>query len=163
VRDLRTRPRSRNADRAGGDIGVTRSAAPSAATIQLPGDLASAMLAHARAALPNEACGLLGGRAATGRVTSFHAARNRHVSPFRYDVHPEDLVRIMFALESAGEELLAVFHSHTRTAAVPSQTDLREARYDVVHLIATLADGNPGVRAWRLHNGVAVEAALRIG
>ena len=145
---------------------MTRSAAPSAATIHLPGILASAMLAHARAELPNEACGMLGGIAAKGRVTSFHAARNRHASPLRYDVHPEDLVRIMFALESAGEELMAVFHSHTRSPAVPSPTDLREARYDVVHLIATLADPAADVvsalRAWRLRDGSALEVAVRI-
>jgi [CysO sulfur-carrier protein]-S-L-cysteine hydrolase len=145
---------------------VTGPAAPSAATIRLPGDLASAMLAHARAELPNEACGLLGGIAATGRVSSFHAARNRHASPLRYDAHPEDLVRIMFALESAGEDLISVFHSHTRTPAVPSRTDLREARYDVVHLIATLADPAAdavgALRAWRVRDGSAVEVAVRI-
>ena len=109
---------------------------------------------------------MLGGIAAKGRVTSFHAARNRHASPLRYDVHPEDLVRIMFALESAGEELMAVFHSHTRSPAVPSPTDLREARYDVVHLIATLADPAADVvsalRAWRLRDGSALEVAVRI-
>jgi proteasome lid subunit RPN8/RPN11 len=140
--------------------------APSAATIQLPGDLASAMLAHARAELPNEACGLLGGVAATGRVSSFHAARNRHASPLRFDVHPEDLVRIMFALESAGEELMAVFHSHTRTPAVPSPTDIREAHYNAVQVIATLADpaadAPSALRAWRVRDGSAVEVAVRI-
>jgi len=139
--------------------------APSAATIQLPGDLASAMLAHARAELPNEACGLLGGVAATGRVSSFHAARNRHASPLRFDVHPEDLVRIMFALESAGEELMAVFHSHTRAPAVPSQTDIREAHYNALHVIATFdaaADARSALRAWRVRDGSAVEVAVRI-
>jgi [CysO sulfur-carrier protein]-S-L-cysteine hydrolase len=145
---------------------VTRPSPPPASTIQLPTALATLMLDHARAELPNEACGLVGGVVATGRASSFHAARNRHASPLRYDVQPEDLVRIMFALESAGEELIAVFHSHTRSPAAPSLADVREARYDVVHLIATLAeplaDVSDALRAWRVLDGAAAEIAVRI-
>ena len=80
--------------------------------------------------------------------------------------HHEDLVRIVFTIESAGEALLAVFHSHPRSAAVPSPTDVREARYEAVHLIATLAD--PGgdaadaLRGWIVKDGAVSEVAIRI-
>lgn len=133
-----------------------------AASFDLPRDLVTAMLDHARAELPNEACGLVGGDPATGRATSFHAARNRHASSLRYDVHPEDLVRIVFTIESAGDELVAVFHSHTRSPAVPSATDVRDARYDVIHLIAGLDDRAQALRGWRIADGTATEVAIRI-
>ena len=87
--------------------------------LDLPPLLGEELMRHARAELPNEACGLLSGSLASGRAIRFHPARNVEASPLRYDVHPEDLVRITFAIEDAGEELVAIFHSHTRSAAVP--------------------------------------------
>ena len=86
------------------------------------------------AELPNEACALLGG--AGGVVTSLHPARNAAASPYRFELDPADLVRVVHAIEAAGEELVAIFHSHPASGPEPSPTDLREARYDVVQLIA---------------------------
>ena len=136
--------------------------------LTLPSSLAGLVLAHARAELPNEACGLLSGSAGDGAATTFHPARNAEESPLRYDVHPADLVRITFAIEDAGEDLVAIFHSHTRSPAVPSATDLRTAMYpDAVYLLASLADpvAQPDValRAWRIVAGQASEVQLRIG
>ena len=81
--------------------------------------IADAMLAHARAELPNEGCGILSGSLADGVASAFHPARNAEASPLRYSVHPEDLVRIVFEIEDAGRDLVAIYHSHTRSAAVP--------------------------------------------
>ena len=135
--------------------------------LTLPAPIAEEMLSRARAELPNEACGLLAGDLATGRATAFHAARNAEASPLRYNVHPHDLVRIVFGIEDAGEDLLAIFHSHTHTPAVPSATDLRTAQYpDAFYVLATLADPAAGpeaaLRAWRIRNGASTEVALRI-
>jgi proteasome lid subunit RPN8/RPN11 len=130
--------------------------------------VAAELLAHARSELPNEACGLLSGSLADGRATAFHPTRNAEASPLRYSVHPDDLVRITFAIEDAGEDLVAIFHSHTRSAAVPSATDRRAAMYpDPFYLLASLAqpDAPPesALRAWRIHGGHAFEVALAIG
>jgi proteasome lid subunit RPN8/RPN11 len=131
----------------------------------MPPALADEVLAHARAELPNEACGLLSGSLADGRATRFHPARNVDASPLRYNVHPEDLVRITFAIEDDGEELVAIFHSHTRSAAVPSATDRRTAMYpDPFYLLASLAkpDAPPAsvLRAWRIVDGEAMEVPI---
>ena len=136
--------------------------------LALPRALADEVLAHARRELPNEACGLLSGSLADGRATRFHPARNAEASPLRYNVDPEDLVRITFAIEDAGEDLVAIFHSHVRSAAVPSPTDRRAAMYpDAFHLLASLADPAAApaaaMRAWRIANGEATEADLLIG
>jgi len=130
--------------------------------------LAEALLAHARAELPNEACGLLGGALAAGEATTFHPARNAEASPLRYNVDPDDLVRITFAIEDAGQDLVAIFHSHTRSPAVPSATDRRTAMYpDPFYLLASLSepDAPPrrALRAWRIHDGQAFEVQLTIG
>ena len=135
--------------------------------LTLPRPVAEMVLAHARAELPNEACGLLSGSAADGRVTTFHPARNVEASPLRYNVHPEDLVRITFAIDDAGEDLIAIFHSHTRSAAIPSPTDRRSAMYpDAVYLLASLADAEASaesaMRAWRIRDGEATEVGLEL-
>lgn len=134
----------------------------------VPRSVAEELLAHARAELPNEACGLLSGSLASGRATQFHPARNAEASPLRYNVHPEDLVRITFAIEDAGEELVAIFHSHTLSPAVPSATDLRAAMYpDPFYLLASLADPDASpegaLRAWRIQGGHSSEMPLTIG
>jgi proteasome lid subunit RPN8/RPN11 len=135
--------------------------------LTLPAALADALLAHARTELPNEACGLLGGDLAAGRAVTFHPARNAEASPLRYNVHPEDLVRIVFAIEDAGQDLVGIFHSHTHSPAVPSATDRRSAQYpDPFYLLATLADPDAepasALRAWRILGGQSFEVPLRV-
>jgi proteasome lid subunit RPN8/RPN11 len=137
------------------------------AGLTLPNSVAALLLEHARAELPNEACGLLSGTALDGIATTFHPARNAEASPSRYNVHPDDLVRITFAIEDAGEDLVAIFHSHTRSPAIPSPTDRRTAMYpDAVYLLASLADPyaapRAALRAWRIRAGDVSEVRLKI-
>ena len=138
---------------------------PSGLTIPPP--LAEQLLEHARSELPNEACGLVAGSLADGLAVAYHPARNSEASPLRYNVHPEDLVRIVFAIEGAGQDLVAIFHSHTRSPAVPSPTDRRTAQYPgVFYLLATLATPTArperALRAWRIHGGQTFEVPLSI-
>ena len=130
--------------------------------LSLSSENVDSLVEHAQAELPNEACALLGGDADTGRVTSLHLARNRLASPYRYDVDPNDLVRIVHEIEARGEALVAIFHSHPATPAVPSPSDLREARYPVIHLIASLAGSSAQIRAWRVTDGEAAEGPLTV-
>lgn len=144
------------------DVGST-----SPAGLVISNALANELMAHARAEAPNEACGILSGSAADGRATAYHLARNADASPLVYTVHPEDLVRIVLGIEDDGEDLVAIFHSHTHTPAEPSPTDRRQAMYpDAFYLLATLMDpaATPmqALRAWRIHDGVAVEANLTL-
>ena len=138
-----------------------------AAGLALSTALAEQLLAHARAEAPNEACGILSGDQATGHATTYHPARNADASPYVYTVHPDDLVRIVMGLDDAGEDLVAIFHSHIRTPAVPSPTDRRQATYpDAVYLLASLADpaATPmqALRAWRIRAGEVTEVPLDI-
>jgi len=133
----------------------------------IPAAIADQMLVHARSEQPNEACGLLSGDLASGRATAFHAARNSEASPLRYNVHPDDLVRIVFGIEDAGDDLIGIFHSHTHTPAVPSATDLRTAQYpDAFYLLASLTDpaaaAADALRAWRIREGLSTEVRLHL-
>jgi proteasome lid subunit RPN8/RPN11 len=134
--------------------------------LSMPAALADELLAHARAELPNEACGLLAGDLAAATADAYHPARNADASPYVYSVHPDDLVRIVLGIEDGGQDLVAIFHSHTHTPAVPSPTDRRQARYPVVYLVASLSDpeASPAesLRAWRIEDRESREVLLEL-
>jgi proteasome lid subunit RPN8/RPN11 len=135
--------------------------------LKLSAALAEELLAHARAEVPNEACGILAGSLTEARATAYHPARNAEASPYVYNVHPDDLVRIVLGIDDAGQDLVAIFHSHTHTPAVPSPTDRRQAMYpDAIHILATLMDPDAipmqALRAWRIREGAASEVPLRL-
>ncbi|HEX5040403.1 MAG TPA: M67 family metallopeptidase [Candidatus Limnocylindria bacterium] len=138
---------------------------PRADALSLPADVAAALLAHVRAEAPNEACGLLSGDLRRGSVAAFHPVRNALASPYRFDVDPGDLARALDAIEATGLELVAIFHSHPRSAAVPSALDRRESRYPVPYLIAGVEGSSTKLvlRAWRVDEAGAREMAVRIG
>lgn len=121
-----------------------------------------AMLAACRTALPREACGLLGGR--DGIASSHYAVTNTARDPeLRFEMDPGELVRALAAIEERGEELVAIYHSHPRTSAIPSQADIRESLYPHVHyVIVGYGGGRESVRAFRIHQARrAVEARWR--
>lgn len=120
------------------------------------------MVEHARQELPNESCGMLGGR--DGTATSLHLLDNAEASPFRYSISPTDLFATVQKIEDAGEELIAIYHSHTKSEAYPSQTDVNLAGWpDSVYLIVSLRDADaPEVRGFWIREGRISEVDLVI-
>ena len=117
--------------------------------------------AHAREEAPNECCGMIGAR--DGAATSLYRARNAEASPLRYVVHPQDQFRIMERMDEHGEQLGAIYHSHTKSPAYPSQTDinLAEGWPDPLYVICSIADAEaPDVRAFAIRQGGVEEVAL---
>ena len=112
--------------------------------------LAQELIAHAIADLPNECCGMIAG--ADGVATRVLRAANTEASPFMYVMDPREQMRIMDEIDDAGDELLAIYHSHTRSAAYPSRTDVELAFFpDPLYLIVSIADREaPVIRAFRL-------------
>ena len=134
---------------------------PAASEVTVPTDLAVAMVGHARAEHPLEACGLVAGRG--GAALRFYRARNALQSPTRYDLDPRDLLRVTMEIEAARLDLWGIFHSHPQTEAYPSQTDIRLAFYPAAfYLICSLADPRaPVLRAFRIEAGAVSEFAVR--
>ena len=138
------------------------------AELRISAAILSDILGHARRELPNEACGLLAGSMASGTATAYHPARNAHASPYRYGLDADDLVRITFAIENAGDHLLAIVHSHPRSGAEPSPSDRHAARLypGTPQLVIGLAAGDgvpPALRAWRIGPRRIEELPLRVG
>jgi proteasome lid subunit RPN8/RPN11 len=117
--------------------------------LAIPEELVEAMIAHCLREKPLECCGLLGGVSPV--VSSIHPLRNADSSPLRYTAEPRDAIDAIVSLRERKAEILAIYHSHPRTAAIPSQTDLRENYWgDMPRIIVSLAGPEPDVRIWRL-------------
>ena len=153
--------------------GVRPPAHPGPTRVALPAVIRDGLVAHARAELPNEMCGMVAGTAAPsdgGRPTTWHPTRNVAASPFRYEVHPEDLLRVSLDIDDRDEVVWAIVHSHVRSPARPSSTDVERAFYpDALFLLVSLdeaeadpATGAPSVRAWRIVDGQVFEVGLDI-
>jgi proteasome lid subunit RPN8/RPN11 len=145
---------------------------PGPASVVLPPGIREAIVAHARAAVPNEACGLIAGdevAAAGGHALRWYPTRNTLASPYRYEIDPEDLLRTTIEIDDRDEVIWGIVHSHVASPARPSPTDVRQATYpEAVYLVVSLdpaqADaltGDPGVRAWRIVDGSVHEVAIR--
>jgi proteasome lid subunit RPN8/RPN11 len=131
------------------------------APLQLPRQIAEEIAGHARAGLPDEACGIVSGVAAT--ATRFHPAVNADASPFRYSIDASDLLRIVTDIDDAEEDLLAIYHSHTRSPAFPSRTDVELAFWpDAAYLIVSLASDPPDLKAFTIRDGRIAKRELRL-
>lgn len=116
-------------------------------------NLIDEMVAHAREDLPNECCGMVGGR--DGEATEVVRVTNSAASPLRYEMDPQEQYNAFKSIEDKGEELLAIYHSHTKSAAYPSQTDVNQAVAwpEQIYLIVSLADlERPEVKAYLLRD-----------
>ncbi len=144
--------------------------------VELPVPMRAAILEHCRRALPNEACGLIAGDAPAavgGRARRGLPARNALESPYRYELHPDDLIRLVLDIDAADEVIWAIVHSHVASAAVPSATDLREAHYpEAILVVVSLAEvgpsdsplqGDPSVRAWAGEREIEIVGRERAG
>ena len=124
------------------------------------------IVAHAVRDAPNECCGLVVGR--DGEARAAHALENLAASPFRFDIDGRELIKFAFADEDAGEDgLVAIYHSHTRSAPFPSQTDVNFAAGwpGVEWLIVGVPkakDGEPEIRSYLIDDGVVREVELEV-
>ncbi len=109
-------------------------------TLTLSEEHCTAILAHAEAERPNEACGLLAGKA--GRVRRVYKMENIHHSPTVYEMNPAQQLAAFLDMEAAGWELLAIYHSHPAGPAEPSPTDIAQAYYpESIYVIVSPAPG----------------------
>jgi [CysO sulfur-carrier protein]-S-L-cysteine hydrolase len=110
-------------------------------------EVRSALVEHAEAEKPNEACGLVVLR--DGVAERYVAARNAAASPYRFELEADPEV---WFLEDEGYEL-AVFHSHVSSPPRPSRTDVENIGLweGKPYLILTVGTGE--LAAWRIVDG----------
>jgi proteasome lid subunit RPN8/RPN11 len=122
------------------------------------------IVAHARADAPNECCGMVASE--DGRAVEVFRATNATASPLRYVVEPNDVIRITSQIEEEGWTLGAIYHSHTRSAPYPSQTDINLAFFGdtdeqlwpgTLYLIVGVASDEPEVRVFDISSRSRVD------
>ena len=125
--------------------------------------LVDEMVAHAREDLPNECCGMVAGL--DGEATEVIRVANAAASPLRYEMDPKAQYEAWKSIEDGGRELLAIYHSHTKSAAYPSQTDVNQAVAwpDQVYVIVSLEDEQaPDVKGYFLKDLRIADAEISI-
>jgi proteasome lid subunit RPN8/RPN11 len=124
-------------------------------------ELFEQIVAHARAEAPNECCGMIASQ--DGVAIAVHQAENKAASPLRYEIDGPEQYRIQMEIDEAGLDLGAIYHSHTRSAPYPSQTDINLAFYpDALYVIVGLNEAEPDVRAYTIRDGQVAEAELNV-
>jgi proteasome lid subunit RPN8/RPN11 len=130
--------------------------------VRFPRALLRELIEHARDDLPNECCGIVASD--NGAAVKVFRATNAEASPVRYSLDPREQYRITMEIEEQGWELGAIYHSHTRSEAYPSQTDVNLAFYpDAIYVIVSLRQpDDPEVRAFRIADERIEEVALTV-
>ena len=135
--------------------------------VQIKQKFIDEMVAHSKADLPNECCGILAGP--DGQVMKTYPMSNVEASPFRFSMDPVELVQVDSEAGENDWELLAIYHSHTGSEAYPSDTDVRIAAGtaglwpDVRYVLVSLMDmNNPVVRSFEISDGRVIEEPLEV-
>lgn len=98
-------------------------------SIRVTSTVLAELAQEARAAAPEECCGILLGEGA--RITAITPARNVHGTPHtRFEIDPQALVDVHRAARAGGPQVLGYYHSHPASAAEPSATDRAMASHD---------------------------------
>jgi proteasome lid subunit RPN8/RPN11 len=128
--------------------------------MRIPRELYEEMVEHARQEAPNECVGLIASR--NGAAAKLYRATNAAASPLRFEIEGSEQIRYHNDIEDSGLELGAIYHSHTRTEPVPSQTDISfaEGWPGVLWVIVGLAGQQPDVRTWSIDGARVTEAEL---
>jgi [CysO sulfur-carrier protein]-S-L-cysteine hydrolase len=129
--------------------------------MRIPRELYDQIVDHARADAPDECCGMIATR--DGDAIKVYPAANAAASPLRYEIDGAEQYRIQMAIDDEGLDLGAIYHSHTRSAPYPSQTDINLAFYpDTLYVIVGLAGDQPDVRAYEIRDGQVADAELHV-
>lgn len=120
------------------------------------------MIRQLVSAFPEEACGIIAG--AEGLATQVYPIANVSESPVIFTMHPQQQLDALEEIEDKGWELAAIYHSHPRTRAYPSRTDIELAFYpDALQIIVSLTDVNhPDAHAFRVVGGQVSEEPLQV-
>lgn len=118
------------------------------------------MIAHVNAQLPFEACGLLAGKGSS--VETVIEVENQAQSPVRFVMNPLGQWKAFERIDSAGWELLGIFHSHPSGPETPSPTDIADSAYAAVNVILSRVDGGWRARGFWIEGDSYDEVALLV-
>jgi proteasome lid subunit RPN8/RPN11 len=134
----------------------------SASGLTLQPGILEDIVEDAKAAYPGEACGLIAGITQSSTGNRLIRMKNVARSQSEFEMDAGELVSTLRDMRNAGEELVAIYHSHPHGPLQPSRTDIARAYYpEAAHVIVSLAERErPRVAAFRIADGQAIEIDL---
>ena len=132
--------------------------------LRISQDLVDAMIAHARADHPDEACGVIAGPVGSDIPQRFIPMANAARSTTFYEFDSGDLLRLYREMDARDEEPVVIYHSHTATEAYPSRTDISYAGEPDAHyvLLSTRDPETTEIRSFRIVDGTVTEEEIEI-
>lgn len=127
-------------------------------------DLVDAMVAHARADHPDEACGVIAGPEGSDRPERFVQMVNAERSPTFYRFDSVEQLKVWRQMDADDEVPVVIYHSHTATEAYPSRTDISFASEPDAHyvLVSTRDPEEHELRSYRIVDGIVTEEPVSI-
>lgn len=134
--------------------------------ILLPRRQYKKILDHALKALPNEACGILGGqiKGTVKTVKEVYLLTNTDHSPVHFSMDPKEQFAAVKNMRKNDWLLIGNFHSHPETPARPSEED-RKIAYDpeISYLILSFLDPHqPVLKSFQIGKNTILEEKIMI-
>lgn len=129
----------------------------------LPRDLRDRIVADAERTPTVEICGLLAGH--NNRCTAAYPVPNVSPDPeIAFYMDPQGQIDAMGMMQTSGEEMLGIYHTHPRTEAWPSDRDIAGAAYPgVAYVIISLRDpAQVAIAAFNFADGAFAPIPLEI-
>lgn len=126
-----------------------------------------AIIDHARADHPDEACGVVAGPVGSDRPIRFVPMANAERSPTFYRFDSGEQLRVWREMDERDEEPVIIYHSHTATEAYPSRTDISYASEPNAHYVLVSTRDADGLgefqfRSFRVLDGVVSEEEIEV-
>lgn len=121
------------------------------------------LIEHALEAYPQEACGFVTGR--NQRASRIISLPNTAQDPQHvFDVAPDKLLQVFRNIEAEDEALIAIYHSHPHSTAVPSEHDVRHAALHYPYIPQIIIGLRPSldIKAWLVAQGQLVQVKIVI-
>jgi proteasome lid subunit RPN8/RPN11 len=106
-----------------------------------------------------------------GEAVAVHRTRNAAASPLRYIMDGREQLNVQNAIEDEGLDLGAIYHSHTRSDPVPSETDINLARLGdtdlpafpgTLYLIVGVKSAEDDLRLWSIVGNDVKQVDLQV-
>jgi [CysO sulfur-carrier protein]-S-L-cysteine hydrolase len=123
-----------------------------------------AIIAHARADFPDEACGVVVGPEGSDSPERYVKMTNAERSPTFYRFDSMEQFQVWKQMDERDEEPVVIYHSHTATEAYPSRTDISLASEPGAHyvLVSTREPDTVEFRSFRIVGGEVAEEEVRV-
>ena len=135
--------------------------------LTVPREIYDAIIAHARADHPDEACGIVAGSEGSDRPERFVPMANAERSPTFYRLDAAEQLKVWREMDDRDEEPVIIYHSHTSTEAYPSRTDISYASEPNAHYVLVSTRDTDGLgefqfRSFRIVDDVVTEEPVTV-